>query len=153
MIWFNLFFSAQGRIARVQFWAGLGVLVAFQLFVQLPIMHAAGIEPDKMQPPVWFRNLSLLLDLICAWPLFAILIKRQHDRDQKGELAWAMVSLLLLFSTLEALGLTQEGLTTTLTGYLVGLPLLGVIAIVVIELGCRRGTQGRNRFGPDPLPQ
>lgn len=151
MIWIDLFFSLRGRIARVQFWAGVGALIAFQLVVQLPVMHAAGIDPEKMQPPVWFRNLSLFLDIICAWPLFAVLLKRQHDRDQRGELAWAFVSLLLLFSTLEALGVTQDGLQTTFTGYLVGVPLLGVIAIIMIELGFRRGTPGRNRFGPDPL--
>lgn len=151
MIWLHLFFSLHGRITRLQFWAGVATIVVLQLIVQIPVMNSAGIEPDKGPPPLWFRNLSLFLDVLSAWPLFAIMAKRQEDRDQGPRLSWYLVTLLLTFSSLEAFGLTQEGTAFTPLGYLVGLPLLGVIGIVIFELGTLRGTEGPNRFGPDPL--
>ena len=151
MNWFHLFFTAQGRIPRRQFWIGVSIIVAFQLFVQISVMNSAGIDPDKSLPPLWFRNVSLFLDVVCAWPLFAVLAKRQEDRDQGPQLSAILVALLLLFSTLEAFGLTQQGREFTLTGYAIGLPLLGVTGIVLFELGGRRGTIGPNRFGPEPM--
>lgn len=151
MNWFHLFLSLHGRITRSQFWAGLGALVAFQLMVQIPVMNSAGLHADDSQLPLWFRNLSLALDVICAWPLCAIMVKRLEDRDMGPNMALYLVMLLLAFSTLEAFGMTQQGRDFTFAGYLVGLPLLGLIGIAIFELGVRRGTTGPNRFGPDPL--
>ena len=99
---------------------------------------------------MWFRNLSLFLDVVCAWPLCAVLVKRQQDRDQGPQLSLALVTLLLAFSSLEAFGLTQQGRDFTLIGYATGLPLLGLTGIVLYELGIRAGTEGPNRFGPEP---
>ena len=147
----HLFFAQHGRIPRHQFWIGAVAIIVFQLAVQLPVMNSYGIAPEKAIPPLWFRNLSLFLDVICAWPLFAVLAKRQEDRDQGPQLSWCLIALLLLFSVLETFALTQRGGQYTPLGWVVGLPLLGIAAIVIFELGCRRGTEGPNRFGPDPV--
>jgi uncharacterized membrane protein YhaH (DUF805 family) len=56
-----------------------------------------------------------------AWPLFALQTKRWHDR---GKSAWW---LLVNF-----------------------IPYVGFIWVIV-ECGMLRGTEGANRFGPDPL--
>ena len=47
MNWRYLFLSMQGRITRSQFWAGVGVIIGFQLLVQLPVMSAQGIDPER----------------------------------------------------------------------------------------------------------
>ncbi len=150
MNWYHLFFSLHGRIPRRQFWIGVIAIIVFQLAVQVPVMSSFAIDPDKAIPPLWFRNLSLFLDVICAWPLFAVLVKRQEDRDQTPHLSWCFIALLLLFSVFETFALTQESGQYTPLGWATGLPLLGVIAIVIFELGCRAGTPGPNRFGPEP---
>jgi uncharacterized membrane protein YhaH (DUF805 family) len=151
MNWQFLFFSLQGRVSRQSFWIGVGAIFLFQLAVQTPLMHIWHIDPDKALPPVWFRNLSLGLDIICAWPLFAVLSKRQRDRNQGPHLSFCFLTLLLAFSVCEAFGLTQDGPEFTTAGKALGIPLLGVLAVVLIELGCRKGTPGVNDFGRDPL--
>lgn len=65
--------------------------------------------------------LELALFVLLLWVGLAMQIKRWHDRDKSGW--WALISLV---------------------------PLLGTIW-VIIECGCLRGTDGANRFGPDPL--
>lgn len=151
MKWFHLFFSLEGRITRLEFWTGVGLIIFFQLMFQMPAMSSAGIDIEKGAPPLWFRNLSLALDTICAWPLCAVLVKRQADRDQGPRLSLYIVTLLLAFSTLEAFGFTQQGREFTPIGYAVGLPLLGLLGVAIVELGIRRGTAGPNHYGPDPL--
>lgn len=149
--WLHLFFSPQGRIPRSRFWLGVGAIVGFQLLVQIPVMNSAGLDPAQGNMPVWFRNLSLALDVICAWPLYAVVAKRQEDRNQPPHLAFYLVAALLVFSVCEAFQLTQSGTQFTMLGYVVGLPLVALIILVIIELGIRAGTEGPNRFGPDPL--
>ncbi len=146
-----LFLALHGRIPRLFFWIGFGAIFLFQTAVQTPVMSAWHIDPDRALPPVWFRNLSLFLDVICAWPLFAVLSKRQQDRDQGPNLSFCFLTLLLAFSICEAFGLTQDGPEFTTAGWMLGVPLLGVLAVVLVELGCRRGTPGVNRYGRDPL--
>ena len=151
MNWRFLFLSLHGRVPRRHFWLGVAAIVFFQLAAQTPVMNHWQIEPEKALPPVWFRNLSLFLDIVCAWPLFAVLSKRQQDRDQGPNLSFVFLTLMLLFSICEAFGLTQDGPEFTTIGWVFGLPLLGVLAVVLVELGCRKGTAGNNRFGRDPL--
>ena len=65
--------------------------------------------------------LSLIIALVLLVPSLAGAVKRIHDRDHSG---WFLLVWLV--------------------------PLLGPIWMV-IELGFLRGTDGPNRFGPDPL--
>ena len=59
---------------------------------------------------------------ICSiWANLAVNVKRWHDRDKSAW--WLLIELI---------------------------PLIGAIW-VFIELGCLKGTYGKNRFGPDPL--
>lgn len=55
------------------------------------------------------------------WAHLAVNVKRWHDRDKSGW--WVLIELI---------------------------PLIGSIWALV-ELGCLKGTYGKNRFGPDPL--
>ena len=146
----HLFLSLHGRIPRSHFWTGIGVILFFQFLVLIPLVNAYAIDLDRGPAPLWFRNISLLLDIICSWPIYAVMAKRLEDRDQNGHMAFILVALLLLFSTLEAFGLTQNGREYSLAGYATGLPLLLIACVAVFELGIRRGTPGPNRFGPEP---
>ena len=65
--------------------------------------------------------ISTLFGVISTWISLAIQIKRWHDRNKSGW--WVFIELI---------------------------PFIGAIWAFV-ELGCLKGTYGRNRFGPDPL--
>ena len=64
---------------------------------------------------------SLLFILVIFWPSLAIQVKRWHDRDKSGW--WVLISII---------------------------PILGPIWALV-ENGFLTGTQGRNRFGENPM--
>lgn len=65
--------------------------------------------------------LGLAVVVLMMWMSFAINIKRLHDRDRKG---WWLLVILI--------------------------PIIGAIGLFVY-LGFLKGTEGANRFGPDPL--
>ncbi len=64
---------------------------------------------------------TILFVLAAIWPQLAVGAKRCHDRGRSG---WFLLIALI--------------------------PLIGSIWLL-IELGFLRGTEGENRFGPDPL--
>ena len=63
----------------------------------------------------------VVLGLISVWSGLAVAVKRWHDRDKSGW--WVLIGLI---------------------------PIIGPIWAWV-ENGFLRGTEGANRFGPDPL--
>lgn len=65
--------------------------------------------------------LIVIFSLAIIWPALAIQAKRWHDRDKSAW--WILIGLL---------------------------PIIGPIWALV-ENGFLRGTEGQNRFGPDPL--
>jgi uncharacterized membrane protein YhaH (DUF805 family) len=65
--------------------------------------------------------LSGLFMIASIWFSLALYAKRWHDRDKSGW--WSLIAFI---------------------------PIVGAIWIIV-ELGCLQGTEGPNRFGPDPL--
>ncbi len=71
--------------------------------------------------PTTGNIVSLIVGLILIWPGIAVTVKRWHDRDKS---AWWLLLILV--------------------------PVIGWLW-AFIELGFFKGTDGPNRFGPDPL--
>ncbi|MBX3643623.1 MAG: DUF805 domain-containing protein [Rubrivivax sp.] len=67
------------------------------------------------------RTAELIVNLLLVWPALAISVKRWHDRGKSGW--WVLLNLVPVVGWLWAL----------------------------IENGFLRGTDGPNRYGPDPL--
>jgi uncharacterized membrane protein YhaH (DUF805 family) len=67
------------------------------------------------------RAVAIIIGLISLWPVFALVVKRLHDRNHSG---WFALIFLI--------------------------PIVGPIWLV-IEVIFLRGTTGPNRFGDDPL--
>lgn len=63
----------------------------------------------------------IIYSIALIWPAITLYAKRWHDRDKSGW--WTLIAFV---------------------------PVIGAIWLIV-ELGILRGTQGDNRFGPDPL--
>lgn len=111
----NLFFSVAGRINRATYWTRafpvlliLGLIVNATLAVELRVFGAQGLA-------------SLILMFGGLWPIFAVTIKRLHDR---GRSSWFLLTFLI--------------------------PLVGLIWLL-IEGWFLPGTDGTNRFGDAPL--
>jgi len=150
MNWKYLFLAREGRIPRLSFWIGMAILLVFELIVLAP----AGVfrwDAATNPAPVWFRLLQFVVSLIVAYPCYAVLVKRLHDRNLSGVLALAAVALMLISDFVNIFWPVEmaDGITTI--GYIINVPLLLLVIALVIELGFRRGTAGPNRFGSDPL--
>jgi uncharacterized membrane protein YhaH (DUF805 family) len=148
------FFSFRGRLNRARYWLALFIIMVAEM-----VLGFAQSAPALSSPA------SLILDLLAAAgeaaafaASLAITVKRLHDR---GKSAWWLLGLYLVPALLTGvivyLGFvanTNVGAEADYAALLFRVSLLGVFAIMVwffVELGCRRGTVGSNRYGLDPL--
>jgi uncharacterized membrane protein YhaH (DUF805 family) len=103
--------------------------------------------------PIGIYNVAArAIDLANLWISIALSVKRLHDRDRSG--AWVFLQILLLLVALTILVVAIAAPGADWAKILVW-P-IGIIALVFsvwlfVEMGFLRGTQGPNRFGPDPL--
>jgi uncharacterized membrane protein YhaH (DUF805 family) len=119
--WSSLYFSANGRIGRQQWWIShLLLLVPLFLFLVLAGLSGSDSNSGNGNFGAAAGLIVIVWALIYAWSGICLNAKRWHDRDYSG---WMQ---------------------------LVGIiPLVGIW--VFIENGFLRGTEGPNRFGPNPL--
>jgi uncharacterized membrane protein YhaH (DUF805 family) len=125
------FTSFSGRIPRKTFWlAALVLMIAIWImFMVLGLIFGVPMAPPPTDGSfeVGFevtgvKAIPFIIGyLIMLWPSLALYTKRWHDRDKSGW--WS----LILF-----------------------VPFIGGIWML-IECGFLRGTEGANRFGPDPI--
>jgi uncharacterized membrane protein YhaH (DUF805 family) len=125
MNWQWLFTSFEGRINRAKFWIGSLVLWVLWIVVNLAISTIFGIQygEGRIFPAMGpvAWLVWVLIALALTYATLAVWAKRWHDRDKSGW--WSLIAFV---------------------------PIVGAIWILV-ELGCLPGTEGPNRFGPDPL--
>lgn len=130
----NLFFSFDGRINRAKWWLGLLALFVVQTVLWMILgsffgLSAMGnLDPnDAAAAEAMMSQLSAMmvpmgiLILVMLYPSLAVYTKRWHDRNKSGW--WSLIMFI---------------------------PIVGAIWVLV-ELGIMRGTDGENRYGPDPL--
>jgi len=135
MDWLHLLTGFDGRISRQPFWIALLPLLAAELV-------ASYLMGDR---------LSSTVSLLVAFPQFAIIAKRGHDRNVPTWVVGVFIvgGVILDLFTLAGLSGTPDQPTTAFLA--LGIP-LGIAALVLlIDFGFRRGTVGPNRYGPDPL--
>jgi uncharacterized membrane protein YhaH (DUF805 family) len=137
MDWIYLFTSFHGRISRQPFWIAFAILMGGEIGSELLASH---LKND---------TLGVLLDLAITYPEFAVAVKRSNDRNLPP---W-LVSLFFggnvaldLFMLLNG-PLDPESTLAYITLY----PLSLMQLFLLLEFGFRRGTDGPNRFGDDPL--
>jgi len=129
-IW-QLYFGLHGRIGRRNYWLhGVLGLMVFSL-VAMALLEIAGFRPERAEA---------IVNLLVAWPAFAISAKRWHDRGNATW--WGLLALVPWASRLVALA---DGWVVVLTG-------LATITQLIVLLfnGLLPGTRGPNRYGPAP---
>jgi uncharacterized membrane protein YhaH (DUF805 family) len=135
----NIFITFGQRISRAKFWTAILVYVAVGLvFVALTYLGSGSTTVQRI--------VGILVIMSSA----SVCAKRLHDRNKSGwYVLLFLVAPLSLFAAGVAIGTMSGGSDTVATA-------LWLIAAVIsiwafIELGCLRGTIGRNQYGPDPL--
>jgi len=134
MNWAYLLTSIEGRISRQPFWIALLPMIGLEL-----IAYSA------------FGRWSSIVSFILAYPEFAVIAKRGHDRNAPTWIAAVFVAgavVLDLLSLLNLLGPMEKPSTLF---YVAGLPFTIMALILLIDFGFRRGTVGPNYYGADPL--
>lgn len=143
---FSLLFSFTGRINRAKWWLGLVILgtanIAGGLLINPDFFLADEPPPPSLPDTLW--QIALLI------PMSAITVKRFNDT---GRPAW----LGYLFAPLGAvlyLGPHLKDWAGPIDASKL-LPLLlalfAYFVFALIDNGFIRGTDGPNRYGPDPL--
>lgn len=86
MDWKYLLTSFEGRINRAKFWAGVGVLIAASIVLNL-IDRMLGLQFGQ-----GFGVLGTIFALISIYLALALYAKRWHDRDKSGW--WSLIALV-----------------------------------------------------------
>jgi uncharacterized membrane protein YhaH (DUF805 family) len=138
----NIFISFSGRINRAKYWIAVLIFTAINLvFVALAYLASQSTALHGVKTAV---GIATMISGI------AVAIKRLHDRNKSG---WFVLLFVVAPAILLGLGLA---IGTMSTGSDFIATALWLIAIVIgvwsfVELGCLRGTIGRNKYGSDPL--
>jgi uncharacterized membrane protein YhaH (DUF805 family) len=137
MNWIYLFTSFNGRISRQPFWIGVAILAVVEIAGQ---QLASRFEGDTV---------STVLDLAFTYPEFALSVKRANDRDLSP---WVLGLFFAINVALDLFTLLNGPIdTNNETNRLILVPFAVLALVLIVELGFRRGTEGPNRYGPDPL--
>jgi uncharacterized membrane protein YhaH (DUF805 family) len=135
--WIYVFTSFQGRINREPFWIACGVLAAVEIASQWLANRIQG------------EQLSTILDLAFTYPEFALASKRAHDRDLAP---WLVALFFAINVALDLFTLLNGAIDIdNPINEIIMLPFALLAVVLIVELGFRRGTEGPNQFGPDPL--
>lgn len=163
MDWGSLLFSFRGRIDRFTYWR----VIALQFLVVI-IGLAVLAQLHALPPVVGLALLLGILIFIIVIPAIAVGAKRLHDRDKS---AWWLLLFYGVPDVLLGIGIyadiANEVATHCLfvsgwaaysgrqcpgswTATVFVVTALAIEIWTLVELGCRRGTVGPNRYGPEP---
>jgi uncharacterized membrane protein YhaH (DUF805 family) len=137
--------SRDGRINRAKYWIGAVVLTLASMLGTGLAVAAFGVSDTSVR-------LTVLIAFLLVYPTYALMAKRFQDRDKPGWTAlYALVPIygINFMQTFGSIGKAEPGMVSTL----LDLVIVGLSLWLLIELGILKGTQGPNRFGPDPLGQ
>ncbi|MGE5261100.1 MAG: DUF805 domain-containing protein [Actinomycetota bacterium] len=157
-----LLFSFKGRMQRVYFWVTslvVGVVASMVSSTMESIAQSFGfgfIDPDTnaFELSVPLSVLLSVVGVLNLWINYALAAKRLHDRNLSGwwllaPTATFLVALAFAFVTLSLPDGQREPWNTI--GIIFVFVTVAIGVWLFLEIGFLRGTQERNRFGPDPL--
>lgn len=142
----NLLTSFTGRISRRQWWIGFVIVCAGNLLGGL-LLNPDFFLADVLPPPNWPDT---LWQVAMLYPATAITVKRFNDRGWPWWLGYAFAPIGAVIYLAphfgQALGPKAPAVLMvpfwTCAAYLI---------FAFVDNGFIRGTDGSNRYGPDPL--
>lgn len=149
MDWTTLLFGFRGRINRAKYWLAALLYIVVVIGLLIFFVFALGdFGKDRIAEIVgtslMFVAIGGIAFLVVVWSSFATAIKRLHDRGKSG---WWVLLFWVLPSAIGVAADSMAGAASLV---------LNAASIVFsiwgfVEVGCLRGTQGPNEYGPDPL--
>jgi uncharacterized membrane protein YhaH (DUF805 family) len=139
MDWAYLYTSFEGRIGRSTFWIATAVLLAVELTVYF---LAEQMQGDR---------LNAIADLAFIYPEFAVAVKRAHDRNMPLAFLIAFFIGKAALDLLAVLEMTGTDDQPSMGAVLISVPFTILALFLLVELGFRKGVDGPNEYGPDPL--
>ena len=144
---FRKYGSFQGRARRSEYW----YFVLFGILVSIP----AAILDNIFAPHEADGPFSAVLSLVLFLPQISVTVRRLHDTGRTG---WWLGGLFLylagavMLSMMVIFGPAGRGTTGPGPQIIVTVLTFGAIAYAVwmLVLAVRNGTDGPNRYGPDP---
>ena len=148
-------FGFRGRISRRTWWLWMVPLVLGMLAaVAIVFMHVGKDNiPNVVAYDLSSRSVIALLVVyaIGNWIAVALSAKRLHDRDIRG--FWAVIPTLVAIAIIvlqnRGHGGTMEHPSTVVN--ILSLASAVFSLWLLVQCGFLKGTQGPNRWGPDPL--
>jgi uncharacterized membrane protein YhaH (DUF805 family) len=145
----RLLFSFRGRINRARYLVVQLALLTIWLMVWLK-------SPFHALPPWLALSFDWVVLIAMIWINAATTVKRLHDRNRSGW--WAVAVMIVNRLSYAYYGLflgLYFGVDISTTRELLLVMLAVALSVlqtgVIIELFFMPGSDGRNRFGPDPL--
>lgn len=139
---FNLMFGYDGRIGRLYCFLGFLAFVAITGFF-------SGIAEDATAGTGDIGRYVAFVFIVGTgiWMHSAVTIKRLHDRDKS---AWwyLLYGIAPLGIFIAAIYFYIERIPAA--AWILFIVSIAALIWVIIELGCLRGTDGPNRYGPAP---
>jgi len=151
MDWTTLLFGFKGRINRAKYWLAALLYIVVMVALIVFFIYALGdFSKDRIGEIVGTSLLFIAIGgvflIFLVWSSFATGIKRLHDRGKSG---WWMLVFFVLPAIIGIGADSIEGTSSfALNAISIALNIWGFV-----ELGCLRGTQGPNEYGPDPLTE
>ena len=147
---FSLLFSFNGRINRMQWWV---VTILSNIIIAIITTIISNYYFHNDYSPYNYSDYNIA-KLVCSMFVLCVVlyiqlcinIKRFHDRNKDGAIPVSNVIVIVILSLLLVKGDSEI------------FSLLGIVSLllhlwVFIVAGFLRGTQGDNKYGPDPLAQ
>jgi uncharacterized membrane protein YhaH (DUF805 family) len=147
--WPQILFSFKGRISRLQYLIGVifvaAMVVAFSGAINVTVDlilqgEAAQSETVTKSELLKERLGAIILAISLLWPELALISKRLHDL----ELGWKVFLVIVVF---DVAGVVFDLLDQTVNSNSINIFGLGLMFMLALV----KGTEGPNKYGPDPL--
>jgi uncharacterized membrane protein YhaH (DUF805 family) len=141
---FQKYITFSGRASRSEYW----YFFLFNILVGLLVMVIMAVTKLTL-----LGNLYTLAMLV---PGTSAAVRRLHDKNRNGwwyfpVLAWFLLTLVFPYFKVEALSENPIELIAIQSSILLIILLGAFYSLILLIWFCRKGTEGDNRFGPDPL--
>ncbi len=157
-----------GRARRAEYWWFFLFLVLAGIAVQVGFLSVLWRDPafvSALQDPVrlnaWMKQSEEMLTyslyagvayIVLAWlPQLSVTIRRLHDTNRSGWFIFMPLAVAVLAGIASGIMAATLGSSAGMAAMLLVLCLPVIASLWFMIVLCLPGTQGTNRFGPDPI--
>jgi len=142
---YNNFFNLKGRTRRLEFWT-------YVIFIQVLFGIIQGMHRQEGILTLGDQLIDMGLSMASVFWVFAIFARRLNDRNLNGKYH------AIVFSIFCATNIISTELYVDIEKLSEEIQLsYGAVCLIILLFylyqTCRRGSEGENKYGEDPLPQ